>query len=97
MADKIRVNYPALEEMAKQCEMVTSRLTELAGTEGKISQQMQGGALQGEPGDAFVAVMAVFVQKITRLADKFAEESKDIRAAMSEMQQADSSAAGGFK
>jgi WXG100 family type VII secretion target len=97
MADKIRVNYPALEEMAKQCEMVNSRLTELASTEGKLSQQMQGGALLGPPGDAFVAVLATFSQKITRLADKFAEEAKDIRQSMTDMRDADSSAAGGFK
>ena len=96
MADKIRANYPAMQEMAKQCEMVNNRLTELSSTVGKVAQQMQGGVLQGQPGDAFEGSLAVFNLKVTMLSNKFAELSKDIQAAISDMQQADSSASGDF-
>ena len=97
MADKIRANYPAMQEMAKQLELVVSRLTELAATENRISQQMQAGALQGPPGDALVGSLATAALKIKALADKIETESKGITAAISDMQQADSSAAGDFK
>jgi len=76
--------------------MVNSRLTELAGTQNKIIQQLQGGVLQGQPGDALEASLGVFAAKITLLANKFGDVSKDITAAISDMQQADTAAAGDF-
>ena len=48
MADKIRVNYPALEDMAKHCQMVAERLNQTAALAQKIAGQMQNGALVGE-------------------------------------------------
>ena len=97
MADKIRVNYAALDDMAKQLDMVTSRLTELAGTASKISQQMQGGVLQGQPGDAFEASLGVLAVKVKALADKVTTQANGIRSAEADMRQADTNAAGDFK
>ena len=97
MADKIRANYPAMQEMAKHMDLVKSRLTELAGTSNKIAQQMQAGALTGQPGEAFEASLGVLTGKINTLAEKFGEISKDINLAVSDMQSADQSAAGDIK
>jgi WXG100 family type VII secretion target len=89
MAEKIRVNYPALEDMAKQCSLAQQRLQQTASTANKIAQQMQNGAMQGEFGDIFVQALGVFQQKVNRLAEKFGEEASDIQAAMNDMRQAD--------
>jgi WXG100 family type VII secretion target len=96
MAEKIRVNYPALEDMAKQCDQAAQRIRQTASMANQIAQQMQNGAMQGEFGDIFVQALGVFQTKVNKLADKFAEEASDIHAAMNDMRQADSAAAGKF-
>jgi WXG100 family type VII secretion target len=96
MADKIRVNYPALEDMAKQCDSAAQRIRQTASMANQIAQQMQNGAMQGEFGDIFVQALGVFQTKVNKLADKFAEEAGDIRGAMSDMQTADNAASGKF-
>lgn len=96
MADKIRVNYAALEDMAKHCDMVAQRLQALAGTGTQIGGQMMNGALVGPPGEAFVGGLNTFTQRVTKLANKFTELANDIRAAEQDMQNADQSAAGKF-
>jgi WXG100 family type VII secretion target len=96
MADKIRVNYPALEDMAKQCDQAAQRIRQTASMANQIAQQMQNGAMQGEFGDIFVQALGVFQTKVNKLADKFAEEAGDIRGAMSDMQAADNAASGKF-
>ena len=45
MADQVGASFPALEDMAKQLDLVNGRLTELGQTLNDINQQMQGGAL----------------------------------------------------
>lgn len=96
MADKIRVNYAALDDMAKHCDMVSERLQALGATGNQIGQQMVNGALVGQPGDVFVGALNTFNQRVTKLANKFTELANDIRAAESDMRQADQSAAGKF-
>jgi WXG100 family type VII secretion target len=96
MADKIRVNYPALEDMAKQCDQAAQRIHQTASMANQIAQQMQNGALQGEFGDIFVQALGVFQTKVNKLADKLSEEAGDIRGAMSDMQAADNAAGGKF-
>jgi WXG100 family type VII secretion target len=96
MAEKIRVNYPALEDMAKHCDQSAQRLQQTAALAGKISAQMQNGALQGEFGDTFCQALGVLQQKVNKLAAKFTEEAGDIRGAMSDMRSADQSAGSKF-
>ena len=96
MADKIRVNYPALEDMAKQCQMVQQQLQQTAQLANRWGQMMQNGALQGPPGEAFVLALGVLNQKVMKLSAKFAEEASDIRRAMDDMRQADQTAGGKF-
>jgi WXG100 family type VII secretion target len=96
MAEKIRVNYPALEDMAKHCDQSAQRLQQTAALAGKISAQMQNGALQGEFGDTYCQALGVLQQKVNKLAAKFTEEAGDIRGAMSDMRSADQSAGSKF-
>lgn len=95
-SEKIRVNYPALEDMAKHCDQSAQRLQQTASLAGKISAQMQNGALQGEFGDTFCQALSVFQQKVNKLAAKFTEEAGDIRGAMSDMRAADQKAGAKF-
>jgi WXG100 family type VII secretion target len=96
MAEKIRVNYPALEDMAKHCQMVAQQLQQTAQLANKISAQMQNGALVGKPGDAYVQALGVLSQRTMKLSGKFVEVSNDIKQAMTDMQAADSSAGSNF-
>lgn len=96
MADKIRVNYPALEEMARNCDAFAQRLRQTVQMANQIAQQMSNGSLQGEFGDVFVQALGVFQTKVNKLADKFAEEAGDIRGAMDDMRTADQTAGAKF-
>jgi uncharacterized protein YukE len=97
MSEKIRVNYPALLEMAKHCEMVANRLNETASLGQKIAQQMNNGALVGEPGEIFgSALQGPFLSRVQKLSAKFTEVSSDIKQAVNDMQTADRAAGGNF-
>ena len=96
MADVIRTNYAALENMAKQCEKVAQELQDTSSKAAKWAQKMQEGALKGPPGDTFGEVLTRFCGKLAVLAESFTQEARDIRQASSDMSQADGSAAGKF-
>ena len=96
MADKIRVNYPALEDMAKHCQTVAHHLQQTASLANKIGAQMQNGALVGRPGDVFVQALGQLQQRTMKLSGKFIEVSNDIKQAVSDMQAADSAAGAKF-
>ena len=96
MAEKIRVNYPALEDMSKQCSQASARLRQTVSMANNISQQLQNGAMMGEFGDVFVTALQVFQSKVNKLADKLADVAKDIQQAMNDMRQADQKAGSKF-
>lgn len=97
MNDKIRVNYPALEEMARQCDKIAQKLGETQQMAVKIAAGMVDGALVGDTGEQFAdALNSHFSPAVNRLQEKFMEESQDIRAAIAAMQAADRSAGGNF-
>lgn len=96
MADRIRVNYPALEDMAKHCEVVSQRLAQTASTAQKIAGQMQNGALLGEPGEVYSQALGLFFQRVTKLSNKYHEVANDIKQAVADMRAADSSAGSNF-
>lgn len=96
MADKIRVNYPALEDMAKHLQMCADRLAQSAATAQKIGAQMQGGALVGQAGDIYVQALGIFYQRVMKLSEKYMDVANEIRQAMSDMQQADGTAGSNF-
>lgn len=96
MADKIRVNYPALEEMAQHMQLSSDRLAQSAALATKIAGQMQNGALVGQAGEIYVQALGLFSQKVTRLSEKYMEEANDIRQAMNDMRSADTDAGNKF-
>ena len=96
MADVIRTNYAALEQMAKQCEKVAQELQDTSSKAAKWAQKMQEGALKGPPGDTFSEVLSRFCGKLAVLAETFNQEAKDIRGASEDMRSADGTAVGKF-
>jgi WXG100 family type VII secretion target len=96
MAEKIRVNYPALEEMARKCREAAARLRQTAALGNQTAQQFQNGAMVGEFGERFCEALQIFQGKVNKLADKFEEEAGDIQQAMNDMRQADQKAGAGF-
>jgi uncharacterized protein YukE len=92
MADVIRVNYQALEDMARQCDAAAQRLVQSSSTAQKMATQMQNGALLGKPGETFSMGLGIFASRVMKLSEKYREEAKDIRAAIQDMQRADQAA-----
>jgi len=96
MSDKIRVNYPALEDMAKHLQGSADRLAQTAALSQKIAGQMQNGALVGDAGEVYCQALGVFFQRVTKLSEKYMATANEIRQAMSDMQQADGAAGNNF-
>ncbi len=92
MSDIIRTNYPAMEDMARQCDNAAARLAQSASTAQKIASQMQNGALQGAPGETYVMALGIFSNRVGRLSEKYREIASDIRHAIADMQAADGKA-----
>lgn len=97
MADVIKLNYPAMREMAAHCKHVAQRLQETIKMGQGIASQMENGALVGEAGQNFVqALREGFAPGVTKLMQKFEEVAKDIEGAIADMQAEDSEAGGRF-
>jgi uncharacterized protein YukE len=96
MADVIKTNYAALEQMAKQCEKVAQELQDTASKAAKWAQKMEEGALKGPPGDTFKEVLTQFSGKLLLLAENFSQEARDIMGASGDMSRADGEAVGKF-
>lgn len=98
MADKIRLNYPQMEEMAQHMKAVSQRLLQTTRLARSAAQEMQNGALVGDAGEAFAnALNTAFVPGVTKLSQKFSEVSDDIKKAVQDMQAADKRAGSEFK
>jgi uncharacterized protein YukE len=96
MAEHIRMNYPAVEDMKNQCKAVQDRLLQTANKANTWAQTMQNGALQGTQGDLFVQALGILNKQVTKLANKFGEEVKDIGDAINDMRQSDTAAGKNF-
>lgn len=97
MSDVIKLNYPAMQEMAQQCKAASQRLTETARLAQSIGQEMQNGALVGDAGDAFTnAIQSALLPAVQKLSQKFEEIAKDITGAIADMQAQDKGAGGLF-
>lgn len=97
MSDKIKLNYPAMREMSDQCKNTAQRLQETVSLGQKLAQELQNGALVGDSGEAFAnALLSSFVPAVNRLSQKFNEVSRDIQAAIADMQAQDKGAGGLF-
>ena len=79
MTDKIKLNYPQMEEMAQHLKSVEQRLLQTTRLARSAGQEMQGGAMVGDAGEAFVnALNSAFVPGVTKLSQKFGEVSDDV-------------------
>lgn len=97
MAEQIRVNYEALEDMAALCQKNAENLETTLSRIKEIANGMTTEALVGDVGMAFSeALLGPFSNSIQKLSDKFTDVSKDIRDAMEDMRQADEIAKSGF-
>lgn len=97
MSERIRVNYPALQEMAQHCDSVAERLVQTVQMGRKVAGDMNNGALVGDTGEAFSAALAgPFTSSVMKLSMKFREVARDIRGAIADMQAADRDAGGNF-
>lgn len=97
MAEVIKLNYPQMQEMAEQFIKVEQRLQETVQLGRSIAQELQGGALIGDVGEAFAATLnGKFSRQTMQLSQKFGEVAKDIKAAIADMQASDKSAGGLF-
>lgn len=97
MNDKIKLNYPQMQEMAQHLKEVQSRLLQTRRFAKTVADELQGEAMVGDTGETFAsALTTTFIPAVERFADKFKEIADDINAAIEDMRSADSSAGAQF-
>jgi WXG100 family type VII secretion target len=90
MADKIKLNYPMAEQMARTFNQSSQQIDTTIKEMKAISDTLKNGALLGQGGQAFAeAIDTRFVKSLDKLSKKFLELDKDVRAAIAAMRQAD--------
>jgi WXG100 family type VII secretion target len=96
-ADVIKLNYPAMTEMAEHCKMVAQRLQDTAKMGQSTAGKLEAGALIGQCGSEFSSTLRDgFTPAVTRLSQKFEELARDIQAAMDLMKSQDQNVGGTF-
>jgi WXG100 family type VII secretion target len=79
----VRMNYESMETMASAFFKAAEQLDETMGEMQKVAQQMEGGALVGQGGSAFVdAIQSQLVPAMNIMRDKLSEMGEDINAAV---------------
>ena len=97
MTDEIRVVYPDMEEMSRAFKQGVERLEDTLQEMQSIANTLEGGALLGRGGDAYVdAIRSKLCPAISRLADKFKELDTDVQAAVRYAREADKRSEGFF-
>jgi uncharacterized protein YukE len=97
MADIIRMEYAAMEQLIAAFRQAYATLQDVQGVEGKMAGLLEQGALLGVAGDHFVSAINGPLMKATgKLAEKMSEEASDCQKAMEIMKQHDQEAAGKF-
>jgi len=93
MDEKIKLNYPAMLEMAAHCQKAAQRIQESGKMGAGVASQMEGGALVGATGQLFCSALREGLSpSVNKLAEKLDEIARDINAAVSDMQAQDGSA-----
>jgi WXG100 family type VII secretion target len=73
----VRMNYDTMEKMAKAFSTAQNQIKTTADAMKKIAQMMDGGALQGEGGNAFRgAIEGKLLPRMKKLEAKMAELSR---------------------
>lgn len=97
MADKIQMDYEAVQQMAQLAKQTADELEELQGSLKAIVDQMEGGVLIGRAGRTTAdGIGERLVPAVNRLSQKFSEISLDLLGALTDLRDSDSSAGGLF-
>lgn len=97
MAD-VRMNYGSMETMSKSFRQMQGQIDESMKVMQKIAQMMEGGALQGDGGDAFRgAIQEKLLPRMKRLEAKMTELAQDIQGAVQAKRDGVSTAQSRFK
>jgi WXG100 family type VII secretion target len=95
--DVIKMDYGDMQEMAKTFQQSSQQLRETINEMKGIAETLEGGALLGRGGQAFVgAINGKLNKSIQKLDQKILELQKDVLNAMKDMQQADTTSKGMF-
>jgi WXG100 family type VII secretion target len=98
MPEKIKMQYPLMEAMAKTFNEGAQQLQNTGKIMQQLAQQMEAGALKGDGGQAFSeAITSKLCPAINRLDGKFRELQGDILKAMQDMMSADTTSKGTFQ
>lgn len=95
--DEIKLNYPLAEDMAKVFQQGAQQLEETTLEMQNIAAMLEGGALLGRGGAAFVeSIRDKLCPSLERLTEKFRELEGDVNTAIAAMRQADEASKGKF-
>lgn len=91
MADRVRMNFPQMEEMATAFNQSAAQMEETQGVMkeivGLMSENGDESGLLGVAGDSFVeALNGPMLNALTTLQEKFAELEGDIQQTVSDFQ-----------
>jgi WXG100 family type VII secretion target len=94
MSDIIKLNFPAVEEMAQAFVQGSETLANNVNEVNAIAKMMADGALVGRTGQAFEeACQASLIPSVQRLMEKFQELHQDLLFVMDQMRESDADAA----
>ena len=97
MTEEIKLVYATAESMVKTFVDGVNVLQETNSRMEKIAGTLEGGALLGQGGVAFVeAIRDSLNPAIGRLEEKFEELAQDVRDAIEDMREADQTSKGKF-
>ena len=92
--DEIKLDYPKAAKMASAFKAGKEELEGIKQAMVKIASDLEGGAMLGTGGEAYVqAIREVFLKNLDKFIQKIDEEVADVNNAIKDMQEADSSAA----
>ena len=98
MADVIRMEYAAMEQLIAAFRQAHGDLMDVQRNEGQMAQLLENGTLLGIAGAHFASAISGPLMKATgKLAEKMNEEARDCSKAMEIMKQHDQEAAGKFR
>lgn len=92
--DEIKLDYAKAQKMASAFTKGKEELEGIKQALTKIASDLEGGAMLGDGGQAYVhAIREVFLKNLDKFIQKIEEEAADVNNAIKDMQAADSSAA----
>jgi uncharacterized protein YukE len=99
MSEVIKMDYPAMEEMANAFKQGTQTLEDCMNEMEAAAASMEGGALLGRGGDGWVnAIRDRLIRvRLAKLRDKFNELNGDVIGALVDLRDGDHESQSRFK